>query len=285
VRARNIKPAFFKNDALAELGFGERLLFIGLWCMADREGRLEYRPKKIKMELFPADNVDIEAGLDDLARQGFVLIYDANGQRYIQIVNFKKHQRPHRNEVESTIPAPTAEGSTTKVESETDQGSKSDEPRNVSLRPDTGYRIPDVLIPDTQKNAADAAPDKPARGRRAPPDDAPFAIWQAGIEALGRDEQEAAPTKGKQLPAIKRMLLRQYSRDDILTCLLWLTDDAFEHQRGVDFIRVDERIDSWALKGKPPPKRRSLRQAENGYDPTLHEQVTTPEGHVFYRNR
>lgn len=68
-RARNIKPSFFTNDVLVELDPVYRLLFIGLWLLADREGRLENRPKKIKMELFPADNIDVKAGLDDLQKQ------------------------------------------------------------------------------------------------------------------------------------------------------------------------------------------------------------------------
>ena len=53
-RARNIKPAFFKNETLVELPVETRLLFIGLWTLADREGRLEDRPKRIKMEIYPA---------------------------------------------------------------------------------------------------------------------------------------------------------------------------------------------------------------------------------------
>ena len=47
-RARNIKPGFFKNEFLAEMPCEVRLLFIGLWTLADREGRLEDRPKRIK---------------------------------------------------------------------------------------------------------------------------------------------------------------------------------------------------------------------------------------------
>jgi hypothetical protein len=47
-RTRQIKPGFFKNDELAELPIEARLLFAGLWTIADREGRLEDRPKKIK---------------------------------------------------------------------------------------------------------------------------------------------------------------------------------------------------------------------------------------------
>ena len=59
-RARNIKPGFFRNADLAELPIEARLLFIGLWTIADREGRMEDRPKQIKMELFPADSLDCD---------------------------------------------------------------------------------------------------------------------------------------------------------------------------------------------------------------------------------
>lgn len=103
-RARNIKPAFFKNELLVELPIEARLLFIGLWTLADREGRLENRPKRIKMEIFPADNFDIEQLLSLLASSGFLEIY--NDKAYIQILNFKKHQSPHIKEAASLIPAP-----------------------------------------------------------------------------------------------------------------------------------------------------------------------------------
>jgi hypothetical protein len=65
-RARNIKPSFFTNEELVELPFSTRLLFIGLWTLADREGRLEDRPKRIKMAIFPADNIDVDAALGEL---------------------------------------------------------------------------------------------------------------------------------------------------------------------------------------------------------------------------
>ena len=104
MRSRNIKPGFFKNDTLAELDFAGRLLFIGLWGIADREGRLEDRPKKIKAEVFPYDEVNVDGFLGELARLGFILRYEVAGERYIQIVHFDKHQNPHPREAASTIP-------------------------------------------------------------------------------------------------------------------------------------------------------------------------------------
>lgn len=103
-RARNIKPAFFANEELAELPFEARLLFIGLWTLADREGRLEDRPKRIKMAVFPADNIDVEPSLDGLHRGGLIERYTIDGVSVIQIPKFVQHQRPHGAEKDSELP-------------------------------------------------------------------------------------------------------------------------------------------------------------------------------------
>lgn len=103
-RARNIKPAFFKNETLVDLPFEHRLLFVGLWTLADRDGKLEDRPKRIKMEIFPADDVNVEDGLQKLDHFGFVTRYEAEGQKVIIINNFAKHQSPHNTEKASVLP-------------------------------------------------------------------------------------------------------------------------------------------------------------------------------------
>ena len=105
-RSRNLKPGFFTNDVLAEVEPLGRLLFQGLWCHADREGRLHDRPKKLKVEILPYDECDLERLLNELASRGFIFRYEANENKYIQIINFSKHQNPHVKESASTIPAP-----------------------------------------------------------------------------------------------------------------------------------------------------------------------------------
>lgn len=106
MRARTLKPGFFKNEQLAELPMAARLLFAGLWCLADRAGRLEDRPRRIKAELFPYDDLDIEPLLQALADHGFIVRYAVDGARYIQVTNFTKHQSPHPREAASEIPPP-----------------------------------------------------------------------------------------------------------------------------------------------------------------------------------
>lgn len=103
-RARNIKPGLFKNEVLVELPVFCRLLFIGLWTLADREGRLEDRPKRIKLELFPYDSDDTDAAIKALADSGFIERYEVAGNKVIQIVNFIKHQAPHGTEKDSKLP-------------------------------------------------------------------------------------------------------------------------------------------------------------------------------------
>lgn len=104
MRSRNIKPGFAKNEDLAECSFPARLCFAMLPMMADREGRLEDRPKRIKGELFPFDSVEVEPLLEELERRGFIARYASNGLGLIQILAFRKHQNPHHREPESDLP-------------------------------------------------------------------------------------------------------------------------------------------------------------------------------------
>lgn len=97
-RARNIKPSFFTNDTLAECSPLARLLFIGLWTIADCRGRLHDRPKKIKAELLPYDNCDVESLLQELDQYGFILRQALGKSRAILIPAFNKHQNPHHKE-------------------------------------------------------------------------------------------------------------------------------------------------------------------------------------------
>ncbi len=83
-----------------------RLLFIGLWTLADRLGRLKDRPKRIKAELFPWDDCDVDPMLEDLHAIGLIQRYEVDGAKLVCISSFLKHQRPHPREAESTLPEP-----------------------------------------------------------------------------------------------------------------------------------------------------------------------------------
>lgn len=107
-RIRGIKPDFFLDEDITQLDVWVRMLFVGLWCYADREGRLEDAPKRLKALIFPYDTVDIDLMLNALHPR-FIIRYEANAKKYIQINNFSKHQRPHPMERKSEIPPPKRE--------------------------------------------------------------------------------------------------------------------------------------------------------------------------------
>ena len=105
-RARLLKPSFFTNDRLSALPTHARLLFQGLWCVADREGRVEDRPARLKVEILPYDKVNVDRLLSLLDDAGFIQRYESDGRRLIQVLAFAKHQSPHVREPESILPAP-----------------------------------------------------------------------------------------------------------------------------------------------------------------------------------
>jgi hypothetical protein len=105
-RIRSIKPQFFMNEEVASLPYEWRLLFIGLWTQADRDGRMEDRPQRLKAALFPYDDLDVNDGLSSLVNVGLITRYEGNGQRLICIPKWSKHQQPHIRESVSELPPP-----------------------------------------------------------------------------------------------------------------------------------------------------------------------------------
>ncbi len=77
-RARNIKPGLFSNEILGTADPLLTILFTSLWCLADKAGRLEDRPERIKAQTFPyREGINIERSLFELQRMGFIIRYKA----------------------------------------------------------------------------------------------------------------------------------------------------------------------------------------------------------------
>lgn len=135
MRIRTIKPEFWSSPDMADLPFFDRLLFIGLWSIADDWGRLQADPRYIRGELFSLDtpvgrdgvqepnpdpaklpagsaqysagSASISDGLERLRRGGQITIYRVgNSRRYCQVVNFVEYQKIDKRSKER-IPSPT----------------------------------------------------------------------------------------------------------------------------------------------------------------------------------
>lgn len=106
-RARNIKPSFFVNEQVSDNCPLGRLLFIGLWTMADYKGDLEWKEKTLKIQILPWDECSVKQLAINLDKSGLIRFYSDGEKIYLNIPNFEKHQNPHKNEREkgSDVPA------------------------------------------------------------------------------------------------------------------------------------------------------------------------------------
>ena len=105
-RIRSVKPEFWTDEKIVDLSAFARLLFIGLWNFADDYGRMIYSPKRIKMQIFPGDNLDMEALLGEIRGDSLVSIYVVDGIEYLQVNGFAKHQKIDKRSA-SKYPPPT----------------------------------------------------------------------------------------------------------------------------------------------------------------------------------
>lgn len=195
-RARNLKPGFFRDAKVVSCSFQARILFQGLWCMADYMGRLKYNPMEVKMEIFPADDVDVPACMEELNSTGLITMYhDCSGAALVQVTNFTKHQNPHVNERQdrNKNPIPCLPGPDEVTGSDDEEGeekptveqrvkaalvvlreySESDPADSLNLIPDSLFPLPDSGSPraETPPPAGSAGKQrKPKRATQLPDD-------------------------------------------------------------------------------------------------------------------
>lgn len=105
-RIRTLKPEFWTDEKVVDLSFAARLLFIGLWNLCDDHGRMEYSAKRIKLQIFPADRVDIAKICAELRGKSMIQIYESEGHEYLEVLNFRKHQQIKDGNRPSRFPDP-----------------------------------------------------------------------------------------------------------------------------------------------------------------------------------
>ena len=108
MRIRTIKPEFFTHEGLfeaeASTGLPIRIAFAGLWCVADREGRFKWEPRRIGVQVLPYDGIDFSRVMDALTTRGFIVKYRVNDAWFGWIPSFGKHQVINNRESASNLP-------------------------------------------------------------------------------------------------------------------------------------------------------------------------------------
>lgn len=238
-RIRTIKPEFFRHEGLfeaeRETGLPLRVAFAGLWTAADREGRFKWRPRQLKLDALPFDDVDFSRVLDALTTRGFIVRYAVDGDEYGCIPSWRTHQAINNREVASEIPSPNStatesvtstraarvdHASTTPLDPAPVEGKgregkrKGREEEQSSLRSDSpspdddGHASADVEKPEPYP--ADAPPDQQRRKaeRLAQVTDDAIAAFNA---VLGRPNG--------LLPAVSQKVGVEKRRNQVKRCL------------------------------------------------------------------
>ncbi len=116
-RIRNIKPDYFKHEKIVDLPRDIRLFFIGLWSHCDCRGVFEWRPRYLKIEIFPCDEdigaERIESFLAALEVAGCIRWFVDGDKRYGEVHDFLKHQAISGRELKAGPkypPPPAREG-------------------------------------------------------------------------------------------------------------------------------------------------------------------------------
>jgi hypothetical protein len=137
-RIRTIKPEFWTDEKVVALPALARLLFIGMWNFVDDEGRAEFSPLRLKMQILPADDADISELIGAIRREGLIEVYVVEDKEYFQVKGFDKHQKIDARRKSKYPPAPICaelrRTAPTEGIKERDQGKESNSP-NGECRP------------------------------------------------------------------------------------------------------------------------------------------------------
>lgn len=106
---RILKETICTSENLALLSAEEEVFFYRLIVNCDDFGRMDARPQVLLAKCFPLKVLDIPLEritewLSALERAGLILLYEAEGGRYLQLRTWEKHQRVRNKK--SRYPAP-----------------------------------------------------------------------------------------------------------------------------------------------------------------------------------
>lgn len=106
-RKRMIDPNIWQSEDFSRLSTLGKLVFIGLFSLADDEGRGRCNPVYLKSTLFPYEegirSADIDKTLSEISSNMSVILYSCDGSSYYSLYNWNTWQKIDRPS-ESKIP-------------------------------------------------------------------------------------------------------------------------------------------------------------------------------------
>lgn len=105
-RKRMIDPNIWQSEDFGKLSTLAKIVFIGLFSLADDEGRGRCNPVYLKSTLFPYEenirSADINKTLSEISSNMSVILYSYNGSSYYSLLSwdtFQKIDRPSQSKI------------------------------------------------------------------------------------------------------------------------------------------------------------------------------------------
>lgn len=108
---RIIKESICSSPTIDQLSWFEEAFFYRLMVNCDDYGRMDGRIPILKSRLFPLKDITkttVENALNKLSKVGLVARYEANGQPYLQLATWGKHQQIRNKKSKYPNPPDTA---------------------------------------------------------------------------------------------------------------------------------------------------------------------------------
>lgn len=280
-RIRTVKPDLFRHEELyeaeKETGLPLRVAFIGLFTVADREGRFRWRPRTIKLDVLPHDELDFSRVLDALTTRGFVVRYACDGELFGHIPTFHKHQVPNNREKASELPEPPGNpidtGGSTRAPRVNDACST---PLFPAPAEGEGEGEGEHIKPNLKHTSLSLLDDPlplslsacEAQQTHADTTHVVFEHWQTAMDS------PRSKLDGKRWKLIKTALALGYTGDDLCKAIDGCRKSPFhmgQNDKGIAYngleliLRNAEKIDAFMAMDDTPPVTR--QQA-----PTIHDQ-------------
>ncbi len=190
-RIRNIKPDYFRHEALQDLeaahpGQYIMLTYIALWCQCDANGIFPWRPRTLKLDILPFIPYDLTATLQILHHNNYITQYTTpDGNQYGHIPTFKTHQRitgkeategekypkPNQSKPGNTRETPGKHPDAQGEERITGKEIREREGHNAHAREGQPENQKNTPTTETQKNETTTPPQPSTRGGEPTPTD------------------------------------------------------------------------------------------------------------------
>lgn len=187
---RAISDSVPHSESLAGLTDGAERLYWRMVAVSDWWGRLEGKPRKVKAKTMPMvkrTDAQIARQLVELVEAGRILVYESEGEPFVQIVDFDKHQPTEyirKRGKASKFPEPPANGQQAWHFPEL-------------LRPRTNHSHKEVEV-EVEVDEEEKRTTNLARKNRAKDE-----LWDTLVQELGPVETETE--RGRRNKALKQL--------------------------------------------------------------------------------